>query len=345
MKVLYRNISPFRLLLILISPLFFLSCLNDPEPKEIEMSLSGNSMLLKYLESKGDFINNISGPMTFDAQIVNSGLNFFKIIDLRSKEKYLNGHIPNSINVSKDSIFTFVKNNVPDSILVVLVSESGQLSGYLSSLFWLLGNYNIYSLDFGIAAWNHDFAAEVIDERNLISESLDIKKTNQDYAKLNFQPLPEITLKNINDLQSSLEERIHIVANQTFLTEKIGAGSDNHYLVCYGNLNLYKAHAMEGPDAGEGHPIGAVHYKDAHVYDLRSSNDLQTLPPDRKIVIYSFNGQLSAYVVAYLRVLGYNAYSLKYGASIFAHERLLWGEYTKLYVFDESKINNFDYEK
>ena len=142
LKILYQNIKPYRLLLILIFPLFFLSCLNDPEPTEIEMSLSGNSMLLRYLESKGDFINNISGTMTFDAQIVNSGLNFFKIIDLRSEEKYLNGHIPNSVNVSKDSIFVFVKNNVPDSILVVLVSESGQLSGYLSSLFWLLGNFN-----------------------------------------------------------------------------------------------------------------------------------------------------------------------------------------------------------
>ena len=81
------------------------------------------------------------------------------------------------------------------------------------------------------------------------------------------------------------------------------------------------------------------------VYDFRSTNDLQTFPPDRKIVIYTFNGQLSAFVVAYLKVLGYDAYSLKYGASLFAYERLLWGESTNEHVFDESKIYNFEYEK
>ena len=64
-------------------------------------------------------------------------MNYFKIVDLRSEHKFSLGHIPNSINVSKDSIFNYIENNVPDSVLVVLVSESGQLSGYISSLFWL----------------------------------------------------------------------------------------------------------------------------------------------------------------------------------------------------------------
>ena len=345
MIFLLKNKKPLRILLLLISPFFIFSCLNDPEPREIEKNFSENSLLLRYLESKGDFINNISGPMTFSAEVVHSGINYFKIIDLRSEEKYLKGHIPNSLNVIRDSIFNYIKNNIPDSIMVVLVSESGQLSGYISSLFWLAGNYNIYSLDFGIASWNNDFATEIIEERNLISEFLDVKKTNDDYAKLKSQQLPEVKLKNTTNMQESLLDRIKIVASQTYLSEKIGAGSGNPYLVCYGNVNLYKANAMEGPDAGHGHPIGAILYRDALVYDLRSTNDLQTLPPNRKIVVYSFNGQLSAYAVAYLRVLGYDAYSLKYGASLFAYERLVWGEYTNAYVFEESKINNFEYEK
>ncbi len=345
MKILSQKRKPFRLLLIIIFPLFFLSCLTDSDPIEIDMNLSDNLILLQYLESKGDFINDIIGPMTFDADIVNSGLNFFKIIDLRAEQKYLNGHIPNSVNVSRDSIFNYVENNIPDSILVVLVSESGQLSGYISSLFWLAGYNNIYSLTFGMASWHSDFAAEVFDELNLISSSLDITKTNQEYAKLDFQSLPEITLKYPSNMQQSLLERIKGVANQTFMSEKIGAGSDNPYLICYGHINLYKAHSIEGSDAGHGHPIGAVLYRDALVYDLRSSNDLQTLPPKRKIVIYTFSGQLSAYVVAYLRVLGYDAYSLKYGASLFAYKRLLWGESTNEFIFDESKINNFEYVK
>jgi rhodanese-related sulfurtransferase len=41
---------------------------------------------------------------------------------------------------------------------------------------------------------------------------------------------------------------------------------------------------------------------------------LFTIPTDREIIIYSYNGQRSAYITAYLNLLGYNARFISFGA-------------------------------
>ena len=40
---------------------------------------------------------------------------------------------------------------------------------------------------------------------------------------------------------------------------------------------------------------------------------MTNLDPSKKIVTYCYTGQTSAVITAYLRVLGYEAYSLKFG--------------------------------
>ena len=40
---------------------------------------------------------------------------------------------------------------------------------------------------------------------------------------------------------------------------------------------------------------------------------LDTLPTDKPIVVYCWTGQTSAQVTPYLRILGYDAYSMLYG--------------------------------
>jgi hypothetical protein len=47
---------------------------------------------------------------------------------------------------------------------------------------------------------------------------------------------------------------------------------------------------------------------------------LKYLPTDKTIVVYCLSGQTSASVVAYLRVLGYNAQSLSFGSNGFMHD-------------------------
>ena len=75
------------------------------------------------------------------------------------------------------------------------------------------------------------------------------------------------------------------------------------------------------------------------------SRTIYFLCTNKKILVYSYNGQISAFIVAYLRILGYEAYSLKYGASQFSLERLLWSEETRDFIFDVTDVKNYQYQK
>ena len=61
---------------------------------------------------------------------------------------------------------------------------------------------------------------------------------------------------------------------------------------------------------------------------------------DKKILIYGFTGQTSAFVVAYLRLLGYNAFSLGFGANSFMHDALVSRENWNGFKAAE-KLNDF----
>jgi len=346
MRILTSNNKYLLLLTVIFLSLSFTSCLKDPSPTSVDYNISDTAFLLHYLEEQGNYINSGLAPSTINADQIYPDPELFKIIDLRNTEKFEQGRIPTSINLKTVDLLSYFENSTDDSTIVVLVSESGQISGYLTSLFRLMGYYNVYSLNFGIASWHNDFAEEVFLEREILSSNFVSELTNTNFPKLEYSPLPELNLGSSDNIKETLISRINSVWNNGFIIQNLPIGDKNTFIMCYGDLNLYKAHSIEGPTPGEGHPIGAVHYLLVdRLFELNSTKYLQTIPSNKRIITYSYSGQLGAFIAAYLRVLGYDAYSLNYGASQFIYERLVWSDYTKVYVFDESKVMNFPYEK
>jgi rhodanese-related sulfurtransferase len=49
--------------------------------------------------------------------------------------------------------------------------------------------------------------------------------------------------------------------------------------------------------------------------DLKMSTFLKTLSTEKPVVVYCYTGQTSSHVAAFLRVVGYDAKSLLYGAN------------------------------
>ena len=113
---------------------------------------------------------------------------------------------------------------------------------------------------------------------------------------------------------------------------------ENDLLICYGTSILYSSKLH-----GIGHKVGTIHYMSSPLYELRSVNYLQTLPPDKTILIYSFNGQLSACITAYLRALGYNATTLQFGANQIFYNSMFVHPQLAAYAFDYSDIKNLPY--
>jgi hypothetical protein len=56
---------------------------------------------------------------------------------------------------------------------------------------------------------------------------------------------------------------------------------------------------------------------------MRADEDLATLPTDKKILVYCATGQNSASLVGYLRLLGYDAFSLRFGSNSFMNKNAI----------------------
>ncbi|MDA3859697.1 MAG: hypothetical protein PF445_00580, partial [Melioribacteraceae bacterium] len=126
--------------------------------------------------------------------------------------------------------------------------------------------------------------------------------------------------------------------------------SDDVALICYSNISLYYINIEGTPvisKAYHSHPRESVYYSNTEGdgSDIRSDKFLQTLPSSQKIFIYSYSGQRSAYLTAYLRMLGYEAKSIVFGACNLLHSSMLENPETAEFAFTQSLIMDFEFEQ
>jgi rhodanese-related sulfurtransferase len=70
---------------------------------------------------------------------------------------------------------------------------------------------------------------------------------------------------------------------------------------------------------------------------MKYSVDLTTLPTDKKVAVYCWTGQTSGHLVPYLRILGYDAKSVKYGVNAMIYDEL------EGHNWSDSNIMEYDY--
>lgn len=328
----------FALVAILLS---FQGCLKDNVSSVVSVNLETSALVLRYFESRGDYINSSQMPSAVKPEEVFNNLNNYLIIDVRTKTDYAGGHIPGSFNVSNDSLLQFIKwRNVPNYTKVVIVSAEGQSASYYTCLLRLYGYDNVYALLFGMAEWNSAFSA--IWQNNLgYYPPQDIHFTSKSNSLNKMSPLPPVKLgSSSQNLDDKIKSRIAEIIKKGFTLDTNYQYFTNglynksvYYLVCFGNDTLYY----------NGHFDNTVYYNPA--YDIRSTLNLQTFPTDKKILIYSYSGHLSAFLTAYLRVLGYDAKTLMYGASSFMYNSLMQDQKVFApFVFLENDIHNYSYK-
>ena len=349
MKTSFRFLN---ILFVILISFGVTGCLTDEELPVFDMSLSNNAMLIYYLEEQGDYINSINMPSVVNVDEVYNHLTDYLIIDTRTNLEYTAGHIPGAVNVQNDSLITFLNSNeIINYTKVILVSKDGQASSYYTCLLRLYGITNAYSLLFGMAQWNSVFSEAW--SKN-IGDSPVTQYFNFDtYTKDSLSNLPIINFSNSNkSFENKVKDRIDEIIKVGFINEESyvsihplellfnGEPALEFYIVCYGILPFYHQNPLD--------PLAVGHFPNAVSYvpgkNLKSSDNLQLLPNEKKIVVYSYSGQLSAFVTAYLRLLGYDAKSLLYGANMLFYTFMI----DKLaayypFVFLTSDIRNYPY--
>ncbi len=222
------------------------------------------------------------------------------IIDIRRPEDYALGHITGAVNIGAGALFapeTLAKLD-PDRQIVVYC-YTGQASGQVVAALNMLG-YDAYSLRFGMPSWALVEGVSAGPWKDSMSQGYPVDMEPADLAGNYPAPEPPGT-----DIASAA------LAYFTEGMKLIGADA------VYENLN--DGDASNDPiiidirkpeDYALGHITGAVHIGVGGIFNPET---LAKLDPDRQIVVYCYTGQASGQVVAALNMLGYDAYSLRFG--------------------------------
>ncbi len=321
-------------IILYLSTIF--SCNYQHEQDEAQAANNDFDVLLAYLEEGRNYINSNDMPSILNAaQVYNMLSNNILVIDIREKEEFDNGHIRNSVNIKPAGLLDYFENVIaPDGFeTIVIVCNNGVVSSYVTGLMQLLGYENVHALGFGLSAWSREIAerhwlaalsSHLEDDMetipNVIGPSAEkpvISTGEQMPYKILRARVSKLLAENIDEV---------FVDVQTFEQSR-----EAFYVVTHRSQMLYD----------HSHLKGSFHY--APGSSLGSQGFLLSLPPHRPILTYCNRGHTSAFAAAYLRVLGYDARSLTYGAFSFTYNSML--ELIPDRVYTERSIFDFPLEK
>lgn len=329
-----RKLSIFFVAILVSSVALFSSFTSRTEnSKTFQPNPPGEfETLLNYLESNGNFINSDASPAFISAAEVKKNLKNSKyhIIDVRSESWFDYGHIKNAKNVKTADLLNYFESTIKpaDFDKIILVCYSGQSAAYFTGLLRIAGYDNVYNMKWGMSSWRVDFADNSWN-KNLKNDFASKLETSE-----NGKPAKG-SAPALNTGKTDAKEILRVQLEKLFATpykESIIKSPDvfttpgDYYIINYWDNDKYKS----------GHIPGAVQYQPNT--SLSSTSDLLTIPTNKRIAVYGCTGQETAYVVAFLDVLGYDAGNIAYGANSFMHKEL---KNKKWDAFSKKSINMY----
>jgi rhodanese-related sulfurtransferase len=306
----------YHFLWVAVTALFFMGCSGEKSSEE-QSSINEAEVLLHYLETHGNIVNQADIPYFINAEEVNNNLNGnnYHVIDVRAPRDFTRGHIAHAVNVQPHEILDYFENRIePNSFKkIAVVCNNAHLSGYVVAILRKLGYDNTYNMRFGMSSW-HDDIARRFWYANLSDDLLG----SLEMAPHPQNPPGQLPVLNTGKttgyeiLRARAEEVLNIQwENISIDFMDILELKEDYYIINYWPQNLYD----------QGHLPGAIQYNPKKAF--HSEEDILTLPTDRPLVVYCFTGQNAAYANAFLKLMGYQIRSLDYGANSFIHNTML----------------------
>jgi rhodanese-related sulfurtransferase len=313
----------------------------EPADKVQTPVIIGNetSLLLKDLAENGDYVNSQVFPSLIKASIVNESLGKnLLVIDLRSPELFAEGHIKGSVNKKFKELPVYFETGIKpfEYDKIILVCEDGQVSSYTTSLLRLMGYGNVYSMRWGMSAWNKKYAdiewlRGVSGKFETILETKVNEKpssTGMPELKTGMTTGEEIGLARFKKLFGEGTGSILISADEVF------SNPDKYFII-----NLERKDKYE-----DGHIPGAVRYKPEAT--LGYTDEMASIPANKTIVVYCGTGHNSGFATAYLRLFGYDARTLRYGNNSFMYDKMIRQKTALSWLpFTIADVNDFEVVK
>lgn len=329
--------SMLYLLGVIFALSFITSCNKDED--EPTPQINESEVLASYLEStssplKKDYVNTDMPSIIAASEVKTlNETNQVYIIDIRSAADFATGHIQNAHNVAVADLLTHIKNvNLASYTKVAIVCYTGQTAGFAASLLRLMGYDKVFSMKWGMCSWHTDFAAKwntAVANGNTYASQFTATASNKAAAG----SMPVLNTGKTTG-QEILEARVAALLVEGFgpasVTNKtVFDNLANYYIVNYWPADQY---------ADPGHIPGAIQYTPKQ--SIKLAADLKTLPVNKPIAVYCYTGQTSAFLSAYLRLLGYDAKSLLFGANGMIYDMMVAKGLT---AWGPSQIMGYDY--
>ena len=295
-------------------------------------------VLVDYVEANRSY--NVHGGYIMPAADVRSAIvaapEDYYLIDIRAATDYATGHIEGAVNVALGDLPTHLANMSPAASSydrVILICYSGQSAAYSTGALRALGFENVFSMKFGMSAWHSDFSGPW--NGNISNQRVTQFVTAASPAKNDPGALPELST-GFESGQDILAARVAQVFADGFGPAKVTdddvfMSPNDYYVINFWPESLYTS---------LGHIPGAINY-DPSTTPFLMTTDLTTLPTDKPVVVYCYTGQTSAYIAAYLRVLGYDARTLLFGANSMIHDAM---EAAGATVWTSGAIMDYSYQ-
>ena len=293
-----------------------LLCLNScKDDSGSEVKLDSTQLLMDHLTDidmdLNHVIKNSAGQKFVMGAPADGNLSAKYIIDIRNSTDFGDNHITGAHNIAFTEILDEAAKAGSTPILVVCYT--GQTACYATSLLRLYGYQDAMALKWGMSGWHtttDKWTAQIADladgHNNWSYGNAPDKVTHSN---------PEFTTTATTGT-AILKERVELAVAQGFKTASAAdvlATPTDYFVNNYFSTTDYTAF---------GHIDGAQRLLPLLIKPLEAGDaSMNNINPSSKVVTYCYTGQTSAVVTAYLRVLGYDAYSLTFGMNkLFNHE-------------------------
>jgi rhodanese-related sulfurtransferase len=311
---------------------------NVNKPSDIKVG-NETALLLKDLKESGDYVNSKAYPSLIKASIVNESLGKnILVIDLRNSKQFSEGHIKGAVNKKFEELPSYFETGIKpfEFEKIIMVSDDGQLSSYTTCLLRLMGYGNVYSMRWGMSAWNVKYAKEgwLSGVSGKYEEKLEDQVNERPASngmpdlRTNLSTGPEIGNARFRKLFEEGTLNLLITADEVF------SNPQKYYIINLERKDKYEA----------GHIPGSVRYKPEGT--LGYIDEMASIPSDKPVVVYCGTGHNSGFATAYLRLFGYDAHTLKYGNNGFMHDRMVKQKSLLSWLpFGSDEVNNFEVVK
>jgi sulfur-carrier protein adenylyltransferase/sulfurtransferase len=299
------------LILMLVALMALWGCSDDDdnptEPEVVDQFEVVREALDGYIA--GSDAPVVTAQALFDNMNDGDDTNDYHVLSVRGLEHYNIGHIPGATNtpwrdVGNESELASLPTDQP----IAVACYTGHTAGVATTVLRALG-YETYNMKHGMMAWTQDPDVRV---QSAFSEDTD---ANNFAVETTVNTPATYDLPDLDVSGSTESAEIIRAAANAYLQSSDAPVVTAQAL--FGNIN-------DGDDTNDYYVIsvrGADHYAVGHIpgainipwRTITGTENLRKIPTDQPIAVVCYTGHTAAVATTALRMLGYEAYNVKYG--------------------------------